>query len=122
MLDTHASNARRLRDPGLPSFFRPRDAAAAGIPYAQLRRMEAAGLVEREAWGLYGRADADTTRHRDVAAVCFRFRSKVGLDVALGALDDALLWNKATRSQIRRAAEACRARSLLEPLLRARSY
>lgn len=203
MLDTHVSDARRLRDSGLPSFFRPRDAAAAGIPYAQLRRMEAARLVEREGWGLYGRVDADTTRHRDVAAVCarfpnvivslvsalsvheigrqipfgvwiairhgdrlpvmndvklnvtrfsrasltygvvetefegvparittqartvvdcFRFRSKVGLDVALEALDDALLWNKATRSQIWRAAEACRARSLLEPLLRARSY
>ena len=202
MFSPPVTDAQRLRDAGLPAFFRPRDAEAAGVPYGQLRGMEEAGLVEREGWGLYRRTDADITRRHTLAAVCarvpsaivslitalsvheiatqipfgvwiaiphgdrtptvegvrlnvtrfsgaslqygvvetefegvparittpartvvdcFRFRNKVGLDVALEALDDALLWNTATPSQIWRAAEACRARSLLEPHLYARS-
>ena len=62
----------RISEAGLGSFFRPRDAEAAGISYAQLRRMEGLGLVEREGWGLYRRAEADITRHFTVAAVCAR--------------------------------------------------
>ncbi len=197
-----STDTQRLQDAELPAFFRPQDAEAAGIPYDHLRRMEGAGLVEREGWGLYRRTDADFTERHDLAAVCarvpngivslitalsvheigtqipfgfwiaiphghrtptmggvrlnvtrfsgsslrygvvetefegvparittpartvvdcFRFRRKVGLDVALEALDDALLWNKATPSEIWRAAEACRARSLLGPHLYARS-
>lgn len=56
----------------MPSFFRPQDAKAAGISYAQLRRMERAGLVEREGWGLYWRTDAEITPQLSVAAVCAR--------------------------------------------------
>ena len=202
LLTQTSGDVQRLQDAALPAFFRPQDAEAAGIPYDHLRRMESAGLVEREGWGLYRRTDADFTERHDLAAVCarvpnaivslisalsvheigtqipfgfwiaiphghrtptmagvrlnvtrfsgaslqygvvetefegvparittpartvvdcFRFRNKVGLDVALEALDDALLWNTATPSQIWRAAEACRARSLLEPHLYARS-
>lgn len=202
LLTQTSGDAQRLDSAGLPAFFRPQDAEAVGIPYDHLRRMESAGLVEREGWGLYRRTDADFTERHDLAAVCarvpnavvslitalsvheigtqipfgvwiaiphgdraptmagvrlqvtrfsgaslrygvaetefegvparittpartvvdcFRFRNKVGLDVALEALDDALLWNKATPGQIWRAAEACRARSLLEPLLYARA-
>lgn len=197
------NDARLLREAGLPSCFRPQDAKVAGISYSRLRRMETAGLVEREGRGLYRRTDADFTRHHNIAAVCarvpnaivslvtalsvheigtqiphgvwiaiphgsrtptiqdvrlnvtrfsgaslrygvvdtefegvparitmpartvvdcFRFRNKVGLDVALEALDDALRWNTVTRSQLLRAAEACRARSLIDPLLWARSW
>lgn len=193
MLDT-----QRLQHTGLPAFFRPLDAEAAGIPYHHLRRMEIAGLVEREGWGLYWRTDAEITRHHSVAAVCarvptaivslitalsvhdigtqlgrgvwiavphgeraptmdsirlhvtrfsgaslrygvvdtefegvparittpartvvdcFRFRSKVGLEAALEALDEVLLERKATPDEIWRAAEACGARYLVEPLL-----
>ena len=198
MSDATGTDAQRLRDAELPSFFRPQDAAAAGIPYAQLRRMEAAGLVEREGWGLYWRTDAEITPHLSVAAVCarvpnailslitalevhdigtqlgygvwiaiphgdraptmdsvrlhvtrfsgpslsygvvetefegvparittpartvvdcFRFRRKVGLEAALEAFDEVLLDRKATPDEIWRAAEACRARSLVEPYL-----
>ena len=198
MSDPTGTSAQRLRDAGLPSFFRPQDAAAAGIPYARLRRMEAAGLVEREGWGLYRRSDAEITPHLSVAAVCariptaivslitalevhdigtqlgygvwiaiphgdraptmdsvrlnvtrfsgpslhygvvetefegvparitspartvvdcFRFRRKVGLEAALEAFDEVLLDRKATPDEIWRAAEACRARSLVEPYL-----
>ena len=62
----------RLLDAGLGSFFRPRDAEVAGIGYGELRRLEAEGVVEREARGLYRRTDAELTRFHDVAAVCAR--------------------------------------------------
>ena len=198
MFDPTGTDVQRLRDAGLPPFFRPQDAAAAGIPYTRLRRMEAAGLVEREGWGLYWRTDAEITPHLSVAAVCarvpnaivslitalevhdigtqlghgiwiavphgdraptmdsvrlhvtrfsgpslrygvveaefegvparittpartvvdcFRFRRKVGLEAALEAFDEVLLDCKATPDEIWRAAEACRARSLVEPYL-----
>ena len=193
----------RLSEARLGSFFRPRDAEAAGISYAQLRRMEGLGLVEREGWGLYRRTEADITRHFTVAAVCarapqavvclltalevydigtqmprhvwiaiphkarvpafgrlpvritrfsgaslsygvvhtefegvpakittpartvvdcFRFRRKIGLEPALEALHEVLDEDKATPGQIRRAAEACGARSLVEPALSMRTY
>lgn len=48
---------------------------------------------------------------------CFRFRRLVGQDVALEALRDALRTNKATPDEIHRAAEVCRARSLVIPVL-----
>ncbi len=50
---------------------------------------------------------------------CFRFRRLVGMDVALEAIRDALADRKATPAQIRRAAEACRAVSLVHPVLQA---
>ncbi|WP_420634456.1 type IV toxin-antitoxin system AbiEi family antitoxin domain-containing protein [Candidatus Palauibacter sp.] len=168
------------------------------MSYDNLRRMEVAGLVEREGWGLYWRTDAVITQHHSVAAVCarapnaivslitalrvhdigtqlgygvwiavphgerapsmdsvrlhvtrfsgpslrygvvdtefegvparittpartvvdcFRFRRRVGLEAALEAFDEVLLERKATPDEIWRAAEACRARYLVEPLL-----
>ena len=51
MLEQPIPDAQRLHDAALPAFFRPRDAEVAGIPYGHLRRMESAGLVEREGVG-----------------------------------------------------------------------
>ena len=48
---------------------------------------------------------------------CFRYRNKVGIDVALEALHDALRLRVATVDQIMRAADACRARSVISPYL-----
>ena len=48
---------------------------------------------------------------------CFRLRRLVGLDTALEAVRDALRDRKATPREIWRTAEACRARSLLRPVL-----
>ena len=48
---------------------------------------------------------------------CFRFRRLVGKDVALEALRDALFDRKASVDQIWRAAEVCRAKSLVGPVL-----
>ena len=52
---------------------------------------------------------------------CFRFRRLVGKDVAIEALRDALLERKATADAIWRAAEVCRAKSLVGPVLEALS-
>ena len=48
---------------------------------------------------------------------CFRLRRLVGIDVAIEALRDAVYDRKATVGQIWRAAEACRAKSLIRPVL-----
>jgi len=48
---------------------------------------------------------------------CFRFRRLVGAETAREALRAALRQRKATPAQIWRAAEACRARSLIAPVL-----
>ena len=50
---------------------------------------------------------------------CFRFRRLVGKDVALEALRDALHDRRASVGEILRAAEVCRARSLVVPVLEA---
>ena len=50
---------------------------------------------------------------------CFRFRRLVGKDVALEALGDALRQRKASADEIWRAAEVCRAKSLVGPVLEA---
>lgn len=52
---------------------------------------------------------------------CFRYRNKVGLDVAMEALRDAVRSRKATVSQIDRAAEVCRIRTVIAPYLAALS-
>lgn len=52
---------------------------------------------------------------------CFRFRRLVGSDTAREALRDALDERKASIDEIWRAAEACRARSLVKPYLEALS-
>ena len=50
---------------------------------------------------------------------CFRFRRLVGKDVAIEALRDAVYDRKATVDQICRAADVCRAKSLVGPVLEA---
>ena len=50
---------------------------------------------------------------------CFRFRRLVGKDAAIEALRDALFDRKASVDEIWRAAEVCRAKSLVGPVLEA---
>lgn len=52
---------------------------------------------------------------------CFRYRNKIGLDVAMEALRDAVRSRKATVSEIDRAAEVCRIRTVIGPYLAALS-
>ena len=50
---------------------------------------------------------------------CFRYRNKIGLDIALEALRDGLQAQATTVDAITRAAEACRARTVIRPYLEA---
>jgi len=52
---------------------------------------------------------------------CFRYRNKVGVDVAMEALRDAVRSRKATAEEISRAAEVCRIRTVIAPYLEALS-
>ena len=73
------------------------------------------GVVETTFEGVPARI---TTPARTVVD-CFRFRNVVGLDVAIEALRDALYDRKATVGQIWRAAQTCRAQSVVRPVLEA---
>jgi predicted transcriptional regulator of viral defense system len=48
---------------------------------------------------------------------CFRYRNKVGIDVALEALRDAIRTRRATFDEIARAAEVCRITTVIWPYL-----
>jgi len=74
------------------------------------------GVLRRSALGVPFRI---TSPARTVVD-CFRYRNKFGLDVALEALDDALRSRAATVDEIVRAAEACRAGTVLRTYLEAR--
>lgn len=50
---------------------------------------------------------------------CFRYRNKIGLDVAMEALRDMVRRRKATVSEIMRAAEVCRMRTVVGRYLEA---
>ena len=52
---------------------------------------------------------------------CFRYRNKIGLDVAMEALRDAVRSRKTMVSEIDRAAEVCRIRTVIAPYLEALS-
>ena len=48
---------------------------------------------------------------------CFRYRNKVGIDVAMEALRDAVRSRKVTVDEIARAADICRVRTVIGPYL-----
>jgi predicted transcriptional regulator of viral defense system len=50
-------------------------------------------------------------------ADCFKFRNKIGMDVALEALRDCFRQKKATMNQLWEAAEACRVANVMRPYL-----
>lgn len=52
-------------------------------------------------------------------ADCFKFRNKVGLDVAIEALKDALREKKATVNEIYRYAKVCRVGNVIRPYMEA---
>ena len=55
-------------------------------------------------------------------ADCFKFRSKVGLDVAIEALRDAVRKKRATTDEIWQAARVCRVASVMRPYLESLSW
>jgi len=54
-------------------------------------------------------------------ADCFKYRNKIGLDVAIEALRDCLRSRKATMDQLWQAAKVCRMANVMRPYLEATS-
>jgi hypothetical protein len=50
-------------------------------------------------------------------ADCFKYRNKIGIDVAIEALRDALRTGKATVDEIHRFAKVCRVADVIRPYL-----
>ena len=73
------------------------------------------GVVRRTALGVPFRI---TSPARTVVD-CFRYRNKLGLDIALEALHDVLRSRTATVGEIMRAAEFCRAQTVMRSYLKA---
>ena len=48
-------------------------------------------------------------------ADCFKFRNKIGLDVALEALKEGYRKKMFTRSELHNAAEICRVKNVIRP-------
>jgi predicted transcriptional regulator of viral defense system len=80
-------------------------------------QMLAYGVVTQSIQGVQVRI---TTPARTVVD-CFRYRKKVGIDVAMEALREAVRSRKALISEIDRAAEVCRIRTVIAPYLEALS-
>ena len=52
-------------------------------------------------------------------ADCFKFRNKIGLDIAIEALKDCLLQKKATVNEIYRYSKICRVSNVIRPYMEA---
>jgi hypothetical protein len=52
-------------------------------------------------------------------ADCFKYRNKIGVDVAIEALRDALRTRKATVDEIHRFVKVCRVANVMRPYLEA---
>jgi predicted transcriptional regulator of viral defense system len=75
------------------------------------------GVVTQSLQGVRARI---TTPARTVVD-CFRYRRKIGIDVAMEALREAVRSRKAMVSEIDRAAEVCRVATVMGPYLEALS-
>ena len=75
------------------------------------------GVVKRSMLGV----PVSITSPARTVVDCFRYRNKVGIDVAMEALRDAVRSRKATVDEISRAADICRIRTVIGPYLEALS-
>lgn len=101
----------------------PEKARRPRLDYPRLRvaRFSGAALTEgieqHEVEGVTIRV----TSPAKTVADCFKYRNKIGIDVAVEALRDAVRSRKAKVSEIDRVAEVCRIRSVIRPYLEALS-
>jgi predicted transcriptional regulator of viral defense system len=100
---------RKARKPGAP-----------GFPIRVVRFSGVSAQHGVETHALLGVPVRVTSVARTVVD-CFRYRNKIGIDIALEALKDVLARRLAPRDEILRTAEACRAVPVLRPYLEAMS-
>nr|WP_314624603.1 type IV toxin-antitoxin system AbiEi family antitoxin domain-containing protein [uncultured Noviherbaspirillum sp.] len=99
----------------------PRGSHTPKIDYPPVRMVQFAGSAYSEGIELFER-DQVKLRVYGVAktvADCFKYRNKIGLDVALEALKDARAQNKASVDEIWRYAKICRVSNVMRPYLEA---
>lgn len=75
------------------------------------------GVIQRSMLGV----EVGITSPARTVVDCFRYRKKIGVDVAMEALRDAIRSRKTTVDEIWRAAEVCRIRTVIGPYLEALS-
>jgi predicted transcriptional regulator of viral defense system len=99
----------------------PSKAWAPKVKYPKIRIIRASGpsltamIEEHRIEGIVVRVTAPAKTVAD----CFKYRSKVGLDVALEALRDSLRDRKATMDELWDAARVCRMQNVMRPYLEA---
>jgi len=99
----------------------PHKARAPRFDYPPLRVVRMSGPTMTEGIEIANLADA-RVRVFSVAktvADCFKFRNKIGLDVALEALHEAWNGKRATMDELWRYAEICRVANVMRPYLEA---
>lgn len=99
----------------------PRGSHTPKIDYPPVRMVQFAGSAYSEGVEVFER-DQVKLRVYCVAktvADCFKYRNKIGLDVALEALKDARAQKKASTDDIWRYAKICRVSNVMRPYLEA---
>ena len=64
-------------------------------------------------------ASVQITSVAKTVADCFKFRNKIGLDVALEALRECLREQRATREELHHFARICRVERIMQPYMEA---
>lgn len=94
------------------------NARAPKVSYPPLRivRLSDPGLG-LEQISLDGVLQIPVTSVAKTVADCFKFRNKIGLDIALEALRDAWVQKKVTMDQLWESAQVCRVANIMRPYL-----
>lgn len=97
----------------------PRGARTPRMDHPRLRVFHVSGLAYTEGRVEYRIEGVPVMIYSPAKTVvdCFRFRNKIGLDVALEALRECVRKKKATMAEIRRFAEICRVARVMQPYL-----
>jgi predicted transcriptional regulator of viral defense system len=97
----------------------PHKARAPRFNYPPLRIIRISGLAMTEGVEIVdvGGAQVRAFNVAKTAADCFEFRNKIGLEVALEALREALNDKRATMDDLWRYAEICRVANVMRPYL-----
>lgn len=101
-----------------------RDARRPRVEYPPLRIMRFSGkaLTEGVERHRIGSVRVQVYSPAKTVADCFKYRHKIGLDVALEALRDGLRTKKCTQEQLWRYAKVCRVTAVMRPYLEAVSW
>ena len=117
-LHVHGIGTQAPRDVWIALDRKARKPRLAGLPVHVVRfsgPMLTYGVETREIQGV----PVHITSPARTVVDCFRYRNKIGLDVALEALRDALASRRASVTEILRIAEVGRVRGVIQPYVEA---